>query len=288
MPDTSYDFLTIFFRDHLPFCPTPKQVELFQIDLNLVSPMLMLASLREVANGTKGNILVYETNEWRGAIFDVYNRKVAEHAQLFPIFHAFETAFRSTVAVTLERQYMHTKWWMGVFSKVRAGGAPHEITQISGVPLRRDVAYLIAKIVESMRPDDVNRCQNGYEFTERCDLSHIGQLIEEHWFLFASKFERIDLAKGTTIKKLTLLDFKAKFKRVRVARNDVYHHKSVAKMPGVVGAAEELLDFLNFSLSFVFKKVTECKLQQPRFLIAVEDDRHHTWKPRADRIAHAK
>ncbi|MGY4199018.1 hypothetical protein ACVIM9_008359 [Bradyrhizobium sp. USDA 4520] len=80
MPDISYEFLTKFFTDYLPFSPTPSQVEVFQSDLTLVSPLLLEASLIEVKEGTKGQILKYRPNDWRPAIFSVYNRKVAEHA----------------------------------------------------------------------------------------------------------------------------------------------------------------------------------------------------------------
>jgi hypothetical protein len=105
MPDISYEFLTKFFTDYLPFSPTPSQIEDFQADLTLVSPHLLEASLIEVKAGTKGYLLIYRPNDWRPAIFTVYNRKVAEHAQLFPIFHSFENALRSTVAVVLEQHY---------------------------------------------------------------------------------------------------------------------------------------------------------------------------------------
>src|ERR1043165_8217886 len=107
MPDISYEILSRLFRDHLPFLPTPRQIAAFQADLKLVSPLLMEAALIEVRAGTQGYLLVYRPDEWRAAIFRVYNRKVAEHAQLFPIFHSFETAFRSTLAVVLEKHYQH-------------------------------------------------------------------------------------------------------------------------------------------------------------------------------------
>jgi hypothetical protein len=60
-------------------------------------------------------------HEWQPAIFRVYNRKVAEHAQLFPIFHTFETAFRSTIAVTLEEHYRHARWWRPIYKRLRRG-----------------------------------------------------------------------------------------------------------------------------------------------------------------------
>jgi hypothetical protein len=101
VPDISYEFLTKFFTRYLPFTPTESQISDFQADLALVSPFLMEASLVEVTSGTLGHVLVYRPNEWRSAIFQVYHRKVAEHARLFPIFHSFETAFRSTIAIAL-------------------------------------------------------------------------------------------------------------------------------------------------------------------------------------------
>jgi hypothetical protein len=61
MPDISYEILTKFFRDHLPFLPTPGQVADFQADLCLVSPILMEAALIEVRAGTQGYLLVLST-----------------------------------------------------------------------------------------------------------------------------------------------------------------------------------------------------------------------------------
>jgi hypothetical protein len=194
MPDCSHEFLKKFFQEHLPFCPTPKQVSDFESDLCLVSPFLMEASLREVRAGTKGYLLVYRPNEWRAAIFEVYNRKVAEHALLFPIFHSFETAFRSSVAVALERHYKHARWWRGIYEELRRGGKPKNIWQVAGVAMSSRAAFLIGKIIESIdgesfTRDIVGKLTNGYEFLEHCDLAHIRQLIEEHWAVFGPAFK---------------------------------------------------------------------------------------------------
>jgi hypothetical protein len=272
MPGISYEILTNLFRDHLPFTPTAGQVALFQSDLGLLSPFLMEAALKEVKAGTKGNILVYRPEEWRPAIFTVYNRKVAEHAQLFPIFHSFETAFRSTVAVTLERHYRHPRWWAGIHAALRAGRDAASIRQIGGTPLTRDAAHVLERIVlaidDNFSRNIVGLCGNGYEFAECCDLSHIGKLIETHWPVFGPMFVN-------SSKRLTQADFRAKFARVRDARNDVYHHKSVARMTNVVATAEELLDYLGFSLAFVYRKITESKPSALTFSIPVAP-RHRT------------
>lgn len=224
MPDSAYEFLTNFFVNYLPFTPTPKQVELFQADLALVSPFLLEASLREVKAGTVGNILAYTPNQWRPEIFKIYNRKVAEHAQLFPVFHSFETAFRSTVALKLERHYNHTRWWASVESALRAGNPANTIKQISGIPLRRDAADAIGRIVESLLSANTSMAsiRNGYEFVECCELGHIGQLITRHWPVFSNLFVRGQM-------RLTASDFRFKFNRVRDARNDIYHRLLVSR-----------------------------------------------------------
>jgi hypothetical protein len=273
MPDISYEFLTRFFEEHLPFLPTPRQVADFQSDLALVSPFLMEAALVEVKNGTQGYLLVYRPDEWRPAIFKVYNRKVAEHAQLFPLLHCFETAFRSTTAVTLEAYYGHRRWWAGVYTAIQAGRHPKSVTLVGRTPMTSRVAFLISKIIADIDGDGrrniVPGIQNGYEFMEHCDLSHIKRLVEEHWNVFGPKF-------AAPLPPLTLADFTAKFTRVQEARNDVYHHKSVARMTKVVESAEDLLDRLNFSLRFVYEKICTCKAVPPAFTIAIEP-RHRTW-----------
>lgn len=272
MPDTAYEFLTKFFTEYLSFSPTPGQIATFQSDLSLVSPFLMEAALVEVAKGTQGYVLVYKPNEWRPAIFNVYNRKVAEHAQLFSVFHSFETAFRSTVAVTLEAYYDRVDWW-GPNYLVLQNGKSHKDVEFIGkrspIPVR--TSFLIEKIIDTVedRGKPVSAIKNGYEFLEYSTLSQIKRLVEEHWDVFAPLFSR-------KRPPLTRSAFSAKFDRVEDARNDVYHHKSVARMANVVSAAEELLDHLNFCLGFVFKKTQETKVSGPSFRITPAP-RHRTW-----------
>jgi hypothetical protein len=270
MPDISYEFLTKFFTNYLSFSPTSNQIEDFQADLTLVSPYLLEASLIEVKAGTKGYLLVYRPNEWRPAIFTVYNRKVAEHAQLFPIFHSFENALRSTVAVVLEQYYGHPRWWRAIFEELRRGGRAKNISQVGCKPITRHAAFRIGQIILEIEGKNfpggpIDRMSNGYEFMHDCHLSHIRQLIEEHWSVFSPRFA-----------PLTMADFTAKFERVREARNTVYHHRSLSGMSDVVSAAEELLDRLNFSLQFVHNKISECQPAKLSFAITT-NKRHRTW-----------
>lgn len=274
MPGTATEFLTRFFVEDLPFTPTARQIDVFLSDLGLVSPYLMAGALKEVRAGIIGSILAYQPNDWRPLIFQIYNRKVAEHAQLFPIFHTFETAFRSTVAVTLEDHYRHARWWRGIYQQVRVGNPATAIGQIGGVAIPKDAAHRIGQIIIAIDGDQFQRnivsgLNNGYQFVECCDLGHIRQLIEEHWRVFAPRFTQPG-------KKLTLADFKAKFERVREARNDVYHHKAVARLTNVVATAEELLDYLNCSIGFVHHKITASTPTALQFSLPIQP-RHNTW-----------
>jgi hypothetical protein len=273
MADTSYEFLIKFFENYLPFTPTPGQVDDFKRDLSLVSPYLMEASLVEVKNGALGKALS-RGQDWRPAIFQIYNRKVAEHAQLFPVFHSFETAFRSTLAVALEDYYQLPKWWDIIYQRLRSGAEARTITIINGKKIATDASHSIGEIIYAIDGDRFQRnlvssFSNGFQFLECCELSHVARLIEDHWFLFAPKFVRRK-------NKLSLEHFKTKFKLVREARNDVYHHKSVARMTDVVTHAEDLLDYLGFSLKFVYDKVSDAVPQELRFTVKIRAD-HRTW-----------
>jgi hypothetical protein len=87
--------------------------------------------------------------------------------------------------------------------------------------------------------------------------------------VFAPRFRR-----GTA--KLTASDFPEKFDRVRSARNDVYHHKSTPKLANVVATAENLLDYLDCAVGFVYQKIKDSRPIPPSFVVAIEP-RHKTW-----------
>lgn len=272
MPTASQRVLLDFFQHDLPFTPTAGQVDQFERDLALVSPNLMRAALKEAKAGRA--LVNRPFAERRAAIFQVYFRKVAEHAQLFPIFHTFETAFRSTAAVELETHYGRPDWWAPVRQALRSGQPARSVTHLRGIPISRNAAHQIGRIILALEGENLSRpvltgVADGYEFTELCDLSHIGGLVSEHWSVFAPSY-------FTSPTRMTAADFSAKFTRVRDARNDIYHHKSVARMTNVVSAAEELLDRLGCSLDFAYKKITGFTLSPPAFSIPPAD-RHNIW-----------
>lgn len=272
MPSASHRVLIDFFEKDLPFTPTAGQVEQFERDLALVSPYLMKAALKEAAAGAafqQGNF-----SEKRAAIFRIYYRKVAEHAQLFPIFHTFETSFRSIVAVELESHYGIANWWNPIIARLRAGDAARTIGTINGVNISRDAAHRIGQIMYAIEGDNLSRgrligINDGYAFAELCDLTHICDLIVEHWGIFAAHY-------SGSPRIVTRGEFTAKFKKVRDARNAIYHHKSLAQMAGVVSAAEELLERLRCSLRFSYQKISQATIADPTFSIA-QNGQHNLW-----------
>jgi hypothetical protein len=287
MPETSHEFLIKFFKRYLPFTPTEEQITTFKTDLSLVSPYLMEAALVEIKKGSLGKAPQI-SSDWRPALFKVYNRKVAEHAQLFGVFHSFETAFRSTVAVSLEQHFQEKRWWRPVYDAMRANQRPRTVRLIGRVPISGNKANTIGEIIQAIdgerfQRDIVGHFGNGFQFVEACDLNHIARLIEDHWAVFAQRFERAAPPPATGVNRLSLDHFKQKFKIIREARNDVYHHKSVAQMTDVVLQAEDLLDYLDYSLKFVHTKIEEASPTKPRFSVDI-GQRHRTWSLPADRF----
>jgi hypothetical protein len=174
MSVTSQEFLVKFFKKYLPFTPVTEQVEVFKADLSLVSPYLMEAALVEIKEGIQGKKPESAT-DWRPAVFKIYNRKIAEHAQLFGLFHSFETAFRSTVAVTLEQYFQEKRWWRPVYDAMKANRRIRTVRRIGTVTISGNKANTIAEIIRAVDGDQLQRdlvghFGNGYQLLEECDL----------------------------------------------------------------------------------------------------------------------
>ncbi len=188
---------------------------------------------------------------------------MAEQAQLFPVFYCFETAFRSHLAVTLEGHYTLTRWWQPIGDALQRGDAPGSVTTIQGEPLSKDAANAIgAAVTHLIDNNDYLAAQNGYEFAERCRFSQIGSIIAAHWHVFGPPMN--------ALRRISRADFQARFRRVREARNDVYHHHSLSGMRDVHATAEDLLDRLNCSLAASHQAVARARPTALQFRIAVQ------------------
>ncbi|MDR3527088.1 MAG: hypothetical protein P4L57_07385 [Rhizomicrobium sp.] len=260
MADTCWSLLKELFEFNMNFTPTAAEIEQFEADLCMVSPSLMRASLLEIR--ATNPVASGRARDWRDAIYRVYNRKVAEHAQLFPLFHSFETAMRSTVAVRLEAHYQEAKWWLPFSELVRRGEAnPKSVKTVGGVLITADAAKSVYFLVSSLYEKKTNPAQinNGYDLLEQVPLSHLSALIEKHWSIFGGCF----VLRG---KKFSWADFSSRFERVRVARNTVYHHRSYAGFSDLYSAAEELLACLNFPLAKVHRRIAASRCTAPSYV----------------------
>ena len=257
MPAASYRVLHELFEHHLHFTPTQADIAKFEADLAVVSPSLMKASLMELAVGRSR--MPVGTGEWRAAIYAVYNRKVAEHAQLFPAFHCFETAFRSTVAVTLEDHYKIARWWGPLSVEYRGGPAASPIGVRQAVSSDRLRALrLLVKDLTDLRRLDVMSFPDGYALLELSTLGQIRRLVEAHWALFRDRFR----IKGQPMAPKVFLE---KFDLIENARNKVYHHQSFGGMGEVYETARELLGCIGFPLPSVHKRIAVTNCNPPPY-----------------------
>lgn len=229
--------------------------------------------MREAAAGRA--LLNKSFNERRAAIFAIYNRKVAEQGQLFPIFHTFETAFRSQIAVALEAHYDRIDWWAPVYARMMDGDADAVgITFIGRQQVGRNTVGELTKLVRSIEGERLNRnvlpnIENGYKLLDHLEMSWIGRLVTDHWSVFEPSFRSLP-------HKMTRGDFGSKFAKIRDARNDIYHHKPTARTKAVVSAAEELLDRIGICLRFHFDRISEAQLSSPPFAVEI-NARHNSW-----------
>ncbi|WP_207184161.1 hypothetical protein [Methylobacterium indicum] len=240
--------------NHLHFTPTRADTDRFEADLSVVSPSLMKASLKELSNGTR---MPAGGKGWRTAMYEVYNRKVAEHAQLFPVFHCFETAFRSYTAVNLEDFYGIRQWWSQSYREITTGSPVVTIGVIKSVPslYKRSIKITTENLMNNY---DVMSFSDGYEFLENADLYDVQRLIIEHWPIFKKNFK----IRGQPISSNV---FRDKFNIIRTARNSVYHHKSFGGMKQVYEYSDELLRCINFPLSSVHKRIANIPCADPPY-----------------------
>jgi hypothetical protein len=259
MPEASLRVLKEFFVNHLNFTPTAGDILLFERDLAVVSPSLMRASLAEIRNTQP--MQSGRARDWREAIYRVYNRKVAEHAQLFPLFHSFETAFRSVTAVTLENHYQQPKWWAPFEVALKTGAHAKTITKIGAIGISTDVAVAMTYMVDDLirKKVSLTALTNGYELLTETDLSRVGALIFHHWPIFKPFFVRKSVP-------LSRAHFMTKFDRVRDARNSVYHHKSFAGFTDCYQSAEDLMAYLSFPLERIHAKIAAAKCAPPAYV----------------------
>lgn len=253
--------LAEIFRTRLGSIQTRSQVELFEGDLLRSNLDLMDVSLKEARAMAAA---AGAPEHARDAVMTIYRSKLAELAQLFPVFFVFESAYRSFVAARLSVLYGDDQWWKPVRDAFSQGRDPHTLRHLGNLPARRDVVDTVFHLIKGMGPGaaGVDSC---YDLLEGGTLSHVERLIAKHWTAVDSIL-RHDPAKP----KLTSATFGDLFRIVRLARNDAYHHRSVRQHARVVAIVEQLLDMLDMSLSAHLEAIASASVPPLRFAVATQ------------------
>jgi len=248
--------------DALPQRPDQAVIDRLRTDLSVVSSQLLSGAIQEIAATAKKKLPEEPAEgDIRDAIYRIYNRKVAEHAQMFPMFHTVETALRASLAVELETHYGIQGWWNPVLKGLMSSAwDPRSVTRIGNVDVNREIPYRMGRILQSLidKKVAVTSFRTGNELLTACDFGHLVFLIEDHWSLFAPKF----VFKGQMVPKqlaVTWLD------RIRDARNAVYHHQSFEGGPGAYDAGDFVTQCLGVKLAKVHPLIAGAPCKPPPY-----------------------
>jgi hypothetical protein len=228
-----------FFRTRFGRMPTRLQLDIFRADLARLNLDVMSAALKQaeaVVQATKR-----PPRDVRLAVLAQYDRILASIGQLFPVFFIFESAWRSYAAARLPLIYGQDDWWHGVRDAVAQKKDPLTLTNLGGLPAKREVLVIVSRILASVQSP--GSLSSTYDLMAEATLGQIEKLIGRHWSDMSSPFSG---SAGTIV--LTWGRFEALFAKVRRARNDAYHHRTVSDRAGVVSAAEQLVDLLDLHL----------------------------------------
>lgn len=188
----------------------------------------------------------------------IYHRKLAEQATMYPVFHVFESAYRAKLAIWMEGYYGARDWWQSVFvglqERIRTGSAS-ALTELNGKRISNSTVRAMENMLKNVAGENLDRHTltewSGYQVLSNAKLSDIEELIFEQWSAMKSEFPSV-LHNG---KPLEPAVFKAKFKRVRDARNTVYHHRELSQRVDIVETVEELLDLIDVHLGTTLENV---------------------------------
>lgn len=248
--------------DALPQRPEQAVIDRLRADLSVVSSELLSGAIQEIAATARKQLpAALAEGDIRAAIYRIYNRKVAEHAQMFPMFHTVETALRASLAVELETHYGIQTWWAPVLKGVMSSGwDPRSITRIGNVDVGREIPFHIGRILQSMieKKVAVGAFRTGNDFLTACEFGQLVSLVKEHWPRYATTFTHNALPVNKAV-TLALLE------RIREARNAVYHHQSFEGSSSAYLAGDVIAQGLGVKLSKVHPLIAAAPCKPPPY-----------------------
>lgn len=253
------------FRTRLGVTPTRIQLELFSADLARSSHELMGATLKELEHRVSRDA---PCANLRDLVIDTYRRKLAEQARLFPVFFLFETAFRSYSVARLESIYQTDEWWRPIHTALSVGTDVRKIKSLNGVNVSRATIRTVEHILTGPGGGGLRQVASGYDLVASGTMAHVGQFIDQHWGHMVAALN--PKHKSRPQGRLTSQEFTGLFNRVRNARNDLFHHRSVSGQGRVIEIIEELLDLLDIHLGDTYRKIAASNVMPLGFKILIE------------------
>lgn len=250
------------FRDGLGTVLPSLQVDVFAADLLRTNLNVMDAALKAVAATVRA--AGKPPRDARAAVWAEYHRRVAEVAQLLPVLFTFESAWRTVSAEVLKARYGGVDgWWHPVRAAMHPGGRAAPVPALGGVPARSDVVRRVERMLSMVGGPVQATLSSSYDLLEAGSLKDVEWLVDAHWSTFASTFSPAAIGGPPTSAQ-----FGALFRRVRLARNDAYHHRTVSDRQKVVDAAERLLDLVDVHLGDRVAATTGSRLFPFAFAVA--------------------
>ncbi|WP_343698943.1 hypothetical protein [Caulobacter sp.] len=239
MPLTAEQLLLDTFRYRLGGTRPVLEVERFEADLYRSNHALMKAALLEAQSIAAR---LGPAKDVRAAVLALYDTRLAEIAQMFPVFFVFESAYRAFTAARLTAVYGDDLWWDPVRQALLAKSDPQSVPALGGRPAKRDVIDALSHLLKGLKDPGMRQLRGTYDLLEAGTLTHVGRLISSHW----TDIEPVFSQSGPL--PLTSANFSDQFNKVRNARNDAYHHRLIRDRVKVAAIVERLLDLLDVHL----------------------------------------
>ncbi len=260
MPLTAERQLLETFRYRLGGTRTVLEVERFEADLYRANHALIKSALIE-AQAIAARLGA--ARDARAAVLALYDARLAEIAQMFPVFFIFESAYRAFTAARLAAVYGDDLWWEPIRQAVLAGSDPRNIASLAGKPAKRDAVDAITHLLKTLRTPDMHALGGTYDLLEAGTLTHVSRLISAHW----ADVEPV--LRQSSQPHLTSANFSDQFIKVRNARNDAYHHRLIRDRAKVVLGAERLLDLLDVHLGDRIDRLSKVQITPLQTLVSL-------------------
>lgn len=170
-------------------------------------------------------------------LMGTYNKLIREHQIMFLLLNIFETALRSKAAITISGNFStanNDDWWKDIST------------------LEKDLLDPVNKAVQHLHRDNINLSSvNTFNLFDTFTFGQLGYIYKNYWSLFHLLFTA-KTYRTYSFSQITQSIFLQKMKYIRLARNDVAHHKPIdytrRNRRDLIHDMELILRHLNFNL----------------------------------------